>query len=44
MPLARQVMEAGGAAKDEAWYRRVQERRTVKEVVTLPRPVPIRVF
>ena len=41
--LARQVMEAAGAGKDEAWYREVQQNRTRKQVVALPRPVPIRV-
>jgi lipoprotein-anchoring transpeptidase ErfK/SrfK len=42
--LARQVMEVAGAGKDDAWYRRVQENRTQKVVVDLPKPVPIRVF
>lgn len=41
--LARQVMEAAGAGKDEAWYDRVQSNRTEKVVVDLPSPVPIRV-
>jgi lipoprotein-anchoring transpeptidase ErfK/SrfK len=39
--LAKQVMEAAGAAKDEAWYRQTQQNRTQKQVVDLPRPVPI---
>jgi hypothetical protein len=42
--VAQQVMEAAGAGKDEAWYRRVQQNRRQKQVVDLPRPVPIRVY
>jgi lipoprotein-anchoring transpeptidase ErfK/SrfK len=42
--LAQQVMEAGGAGKDEAWYRQTQQNRKQKQVVDLPRPVPIRVY
>jgi lipoprotein-anchoring transpeptidase ErfK/SrfK len=42
--LARQVMEAAGAGKDESWYRQAEQNRTQKQVVDLPRPVPIRVF
>lgn len=42
--LARRIMEANGAGKDEAWYRRAAEQRTDKQVVDLPTPVPIRVF
>jgi lipoprotein-anchoring transpeptidase ErfK/SrfK len=42
--LARQVMEAGGAGRDDAWYRRAQENRREKQVVDLANPVPIRVF
>ena len=41
--LARDVMAAAGVEKDEAWYRRVQENRTEKAIVDLPRVVPIRV-
>jgi lipoprotein-anchoring transpeptidase ErfK/SrfK len=41
--LARQAMEAGGAGRDEAWYRRAQENRTQAQEVSLPRPIPIRV-
>lgn len=41
--LAREVMEAAGAGRDEAWYRRAQENRTERQVVDLPNPVPIRV-
>jgi len=42
--LAREIMEAGGAGKDEAWYTRTQQNRTEKQIVDLPQPVPIRVF
>ncbi|MFN2566357.1 MAG: L,D-transpeptidase [Gemmatimonadaceae bacterium] len=42
--LAQQVMEAAGAGKDDSWYQRVQQNRTQKQVVDLPRPVPIRVY
>ena len=42
--LAREVMEAGGAMKDEAWFTRTQQNRTEKQIVDLPQPVPIRVF
>lgn len=41
--LARQVMEAGGAAKDESWYDRVRENRKERVDVPIPNPVPIRV-
>ena len=42
--LARQAMEEGGAPKDDAWFQRVQANRTQKEIVDLPRQIPIRVF
>lgn len=42
--LAREVMEAGGAGKDEAWYASAQANRTEKQIVDLPRPIPIRVY
>jgi lipoprotein-anchoring transpeptidase ErfK/SrfK len=42
--LAKDVMDAGGAAKDESWYRQAQQNRRQKQVVDLPRPVPIRVY
>jgi lipoprotein-anchoring transpeptidase ErfK/SrfK len=42
--LARQLMEATGAGKDEAWYRKTQANRTVKQIVDLPQKVPIRVY
>jgi lipoprotein-anchoring transpeptidase ErfK/SrfK len=42
--LARRVMEAAGASKDEAWFTRAKENRREKQIVNLPTPVPIRVF
>lgn len=44
LALARQVVEAAGAGKDDAWYRAAQTNRRQKQVVDLPRPVPIRVY
>lgn len=41
--LAKRVMDAAGAGKDDAWYDRVQSNRREKVVVDLPSPVPIRV-
>jgi lipoprotein-anchoring transpeptidase ErfK/SrfK len=41
MNLARQVMEAGGASRDEAWYRSARENRTERHDVSIPSPVPI---
>lgn len=43
MDLARQVMEAGGAGKDEEWYRTARENRSERRLVNIPNPVPIRV-
>jgi lipoprotein-anchoring transpeptidase ErfK/SrfK len=42
--LARQVMEAGGAERDDAWFRRVQENPREEFRVPLPNPVTIRVL
>jgi lipoprotein-anchoring transpeptidase ErfK/SrfK len=42
--LARQAMEAGGAGRDESWYRQAQQNRREKQIVDLPNPIPIRVF
>jgi lipoprotein-anchoring transpeptidase ErfK/SrfK len=42
--LARQALEEGGVTKDDAWFRRVQENPTQKEVVDLARQIPIRVY
>lgn len=41
--LAKRVMDAGGAAKDAAWFDRVQSNRREKVIVDLPSPVTIRV-
>ncbi|MBW3628111.1 MAG: L,D-transpeptidase [Gemmatimonadetes bacterium] len=41
--LAREVMEAGGAGKDEAWYRSARENRKERQDVNIPNPIPIRV-
>ncbi len=43
LKLARQVVEAGGAGKDESWYREARENRKERREVLLPNPVPIRV-
>jgi lipoprotein-anchoring transpeptidase ErfK/SrfK len=42
--LAREIMDAAGANKDEAWINRAKANRSEKHVVDLARPVPIRVF
>jgi lipoprotein-anchoring transpeptidase ErfK/SrfK len=42
--IARQLMEATGVEKDDAWYRQVQQNRTEKVPVDLPQRVAIRVF
>ena len=44
LQLAREVMEAGGAGKDEAWYTQAHANRTEKQIVDLPNPIPIRVY
>jgi lipoprotein-anchoring transpeptidase ErfK/SrfK len=44
LSLARQVMEAGGAGKDEAWYANATKNRTEKQIIDLPNPIPIRVY
>ncbi len=41
--LARMVMEAGGATKDEAFYESARTNRKERVEVPLPNPVPIRV-
>jgi L,D-transpeptidase ErfK/SrfK len=43
MQLARQVMEAGGAQRDESFFQQVQQNRSREQVVAIPNPVPIRV-
>lgn len=42
--LARELQEAAGATRDEAWYQAVAANRTTKQIVDLPRVVPIRVY
>jgi lipoprotein-anchoring transpeptidase ErfK/SrfK len=42
--LARSVMEAGGAGKDEAWYANATKNKTEKQIIDLPNPIPIRVY
>jgi lipoprotein-anchoring transpeptidase ErfK/SrfK len=41
--LARQVMEAGGAPRDDAFFQRARSNRTERVEVSIPNPVPIRV-
>ena len=41
--LAKRLMESAGVGKDEAWYSRVQQNRTEKQIVDLPGGVPITV-
>lgn len=42
--LAQEVMESAGVAKDSAWYRETQQNRKQKQIIDLPKVVPIRVF
>ena len=42
--LAKDVMESAGAAKDSAWYRQAEQNRKQKQIVDLPKVVPIRVY
>jgi lipoprotein-anchoring transpeptidase ErfK/SrfK len=42
--LARDVLAAGGAPKDDAWFQAAQTNKTEKQIVDLPNPIPIRVF
>lgn len=42
--LAKDVMETAGAGKDAAWYREAQQNRKQKQIIDLPRVVPIRVY
>lgn len=41
--LARQVMEAGGAARDDSFFQRVRNNSSERVDVSIPNPVPIRV-
>ncbi len=43
MELAREVMEAGGAGRDESWYQAVRDDPTRRESVAIPNAIPIRV-
>ncbi|HEY0673133.1 MAG TPA: L,D-transpeptidase [Longimicrobiales bacterium] len=42
--LAKMVMQAGGAGKDDAWVQNALNNRTRREEVVVPNPVPIRVI
>jgi lipoprotein-anchoring transpeptidase ErfK/SrfK len=42
--LAQEVMESAGAGKDAAWYKTTQQNRKTKQIIDLPKVVPIRVF
>jgi lipoprotein-anchoring transpeptidase ErfK/SrfK len=44
LELARMVMEAGGAQRDEAFHRRARENRTERQEVSIPNPVPVRII
>jgi hypothetical protein len=44
LKLAREVMEAAGAGKDDAWYAAATKNRTEKQIIDLPNPISIRVF
>lgn len=41
--LARQVMEAGGAQRDESFFQQVRENRKERVEVAIPNPIPISV-
>jgi lipoprotein-anchoring transpeptidase ErfK/SrfK len=42
--LARQVLEAGGAPRDESFFRQAEQNRSQRQEVSVPNPVPIRVY
>jgi hypothetical protein len=42
--LARDVMAAAGVEHDSAWFARAREARHQKQIVDLPKVVPIRVY
>jgi lipoprotein-anchoring transpeptidase ErfK/SrfK len=42
--LARQVMEAGGAHRDEAFFERVRDNPAERVDIAIPNPVPIRIY
>lgn len=41
--LARMVMEAGGASRDDAFFQQVRSNRRERVEVAIPNPIPIRV-
>lgn len=41
--LAKMIMEAGGAEKDDAWVESALRNKTQRQDVPIPNPVPIRV-
>jgi hypothetical protein len=41
--LAKQIMQAGGASRDDNWVQQVLNNRTQRVDVDIPNPVPIRV-
>jgi lipoprotein-anchoring transpeptidase ErfK/SrfK len=41
--LAKQIMQAGGAQKDDAWVQNALSNKTERQDVTIPNPIPIRV-
>jgi lipoprotein-anchoring transpeptidase ErfK/SrfK len=42
--LAKQVMQAGGAGKDDAWIQQALSNRKERQEVVIPNPIPIRVI
>lgn len=42
--LAKQVMQAGGAGKDDAWVQQALANRKERREVVLPNPVPVRII
>jgi lipoprotein-anchoring transpeptidase ErfK/SrfK len=42
--LAKQVMQAGGANKDNAWVEKALSNKTERQEVAIPNPVPIRII
>ncbi len=41
--LAKQIMQAGGAGKDDAWIQQALSNKTQRQEVVISNPVPIRV-
>ena len=44
LALGKRLMAATGVGKDEAWYREAETKRSVKQIIDLPTPIPIKVF